>query len=66
MEVLPFEREAAIESARLLADMMNKGEPVGARDVMIAGTTLVNGIHRLLTRNTKHFQQISGLIIESY
>lgn len=66
MEVLPFEREASIESARLLADMMNKGKPVGARDVMIAGTTLANGIHRLLTRNTKHFQRISGLIIESY
>ena len=66
MEVLPFEREASIESARLLSNMMNKGEPIGARDVMIAGTALANGIRRILTRNTKHFQRISDLIVESY
>jgi len=66
MEVLPFDRTASIESAKILSTLMDKGEPIGARDVMIAGTALARGITRLLTRNVKEYQRIAGLTVESY
>jgi predicted nucleic acid-binding protein len=66
VEVLPFERGASIQSARLLAELMDQGVPVDARDVMIAGTALSKGIRKLLTRNVKHFERIPGLTAESY
>ncbi|MHA3964473.1 MAG: type II toxin-antitoxin system VapC family toxin [Candidatus Thorarchaeota archaeon SMTZ1-45] len=66
IEVISFEREAAIHSAKILAELMNQGEPVGSRDVMIAGVALTKGVRKLLTRNIKHFERIEGLSIESY
>jgi predicted nucleic acid-binding protein len=66
MEILPFERSASLESARILADLLNRGSPVGTRDVMIAGTALSKGIKRVLTRNTKHFDRIPTISPESY
>jgi tRNA(fMet)-specific endonuclease VapC len=66
MEVLPFGRSAALESGRILADLLQRGIPVGSRDVMIAGVALAYGIPRILTRNTKHFRPISRITVESY
>ncbi len=66
MEVLSFDRNAAIESAKLLAILMSRGEPIGARDAMIAGTALSKGIARLATRNIREFQRVPGLSAESY
>lgn len=65
-EVLPFDRAASMESARILSALMSRGIPIGARDAMIAGTALARGITRLLTRNVRNFQQIAGLTVESY
>lgn len=66
MEVLPFERSAALESGKILAALLKQGTPIGSRDVMIAGISLANGIHRVLTRNAKHFKSIPRIIVESY
>jgi len=66
MEVLPFERSAALESGKILADLLKQGTPIGSRDVMIAGISLANGIDRVLTRNVKHFKAIPRIIVESY
>ena len=66
MEVLSFDRNAAIESAKLLAILMSRGEPIGVRDAMIAGTALSKGIARLATRNIREFQRVPGLNAESY
>jgi predicted nucleic acid-binding protein len=66
VDVLPFDRLASIESARVFADLINRGIPIDARDVMIAGTALSKGITRLLTRNTRHFRRIPSLTVESY
>ncbi|MDF1540284.1 MAG: type II toxin-antitoxin system VapC family toxin [Candidatus Thorarchaeota archaeon] len=65
-EVLPFERAAALEAGKILADLLKQGTPIGSRDVMIAGISLANGMHRILTRNVKHFKAIRQIIVESY
>lgn len=66
MEVLPFGRSAALESGRILAELLKKGVSIGSRDVMIAGVALANGIVRVLTRNVKHFEAISRITVDSY
>lgn len=66
VEVLPFERAASLESAKILAQLLSKGTPIGSRDVMIAGTALSKGIKRVLTRNVQHFERISSVSVESY
>lgn len=66
MEVLSFDRNAAIESANVISLLMNSGDPIGARDVMIAGTALSKGITRLVTHNIREFQRVPGLSAESY
>lgn len=66
IEILPFNRESSIESAKLLADVLKKGTPVGTRDIMIAGTAQAHGINRILTRNIKHFKIIKGIVVISY
>jgi tRNA(fMet)-specific endonuclease VapC len=66
MEVLSFDRNSAIESAKMYSHLMNKGEPIGARDIMIAGAALSRGITRLVTRNVREFQRIPSLSVESY
>lgn len=66
VDVIPFDRTVSIESARVLADLLNRGLPIDVRDVMVAGTALSKGIPRILTRNVRHFERISGLTVESY
>jgi predicted nucleic acid-binding protein len=66
MEVLSFDRNSAIESAKVLSFLMSRGEPIGARDIMIAGAALSRGIKRLVTRNIREFQRVPHLNAESY
>jgi tRNA(fMet)-specific endonuclease VapC len=66
MEILSFDRNSAIESAKMYSHLMNKGEPIGARDIMIAGIALSRGITRLVTRNVREFQRIPSLSVEPY
>jgi len=65
VEVLPFEETAAGFSASVRASLEKKGTPIGACDVLIAGTALANkGI--LVTNNTKEFSRISKLKLENW
>ncbi|MHA1812310.1 MAG: type II toxin-antitoxin system VapC family toxin [Candidatus Thorarchaeota archaeon] len=66
LEVLPFDRRAAIESARIEAALVDAGKLIGARDVMVAGTALANGITTVLTRNVHHFQVVPGISVQTY
>ncbi len=66
LEILPFDRKASIESARILAALMTEGTPIGARDAMIAGTAVASGIKEILTRNKRHFERIRQIKVESY
>ena len=65
VEVLPFGNEEARVSALIRANLEKKGTPIGAYDVLIAGTALVNqGI--LVTNNTKEFARVPKLKLENW
>ncbi|SEH08795.1 type II toxin-antitoxin system VapC family toxin [Candidatus Venteria ishoeyi] len=65
VEILPFDAEAARLSASIRVNLEKKGTPIGAYDVLIAGTALAyQGI--LVTNNTKEFVRIPSLKLENW
>lgn len=65
IEVLQFGVEEARLSALIRAKLERKGTPIGAYDVLIAGTALAHqGI--LITNNTKEFSRVPKLKIENW
>ena len=65
VEILPFEEDAARFSALTRANLEKKGTPIGACDVLIAGTALANkGV--LVTNNTREFARVSTLKLENW
>jgi len=65
VETLPFGDEEARLSAAIRASLEKKGAPIGAHDVLIAGTALANqGV--LVTHNIKEFSRISKLKLENW
>lgn len=65
-QILPFERKAAIESAKILGFLIRKGKKIEFRDGLVAGIAISNGIKRILTKNTDHFIRIQNIEIISY
>jgi predicted nucleic acid-binding protein len=63
--ILEFNAEAAMRYAVIKATMLKRGRPVGDCDALIASIALAHG-QMLLTRNPRHFGQITGLIVQSY
>lgn len=57
---VPFDGEAALESARIRIDLEARGMTIGPMDLLIAGTALSRGAI-LVTNNTKEFSRIKGL-----
>jgi len=65
VETLPFGDEEARLSAAIRASLEKKGTPIGAHDMLIAGTALANqGV--LVTHNTKEFSKVSKLKLENW
>jgi len=63
--VLPMAIKEAKSAAGIRADIEDKGIPIGAMDILIAGTALANhGV--LVTHNTKEFERVDGLSIEDW
>ncbi len=60
IKILPFGTEEARLSALVRAQLEIKGTPIGACDLLIAGTTLAcQGV--LVTNNTKEFSRVTKL-----
>lgn len=57
---VPFDQEAARESARIRVELEAKGLVIGPMDLLIAGTAMSRGAV-LVTSNTKEFQRVKGL-----
>jgi tRNA(fMet)-specific endonuclease VapC len=62
---VPFDRDAARESARIRHDLEKRGQVLGPMDLMIAGTVLSRGA-TLVTNNTKEFSRVKGLRLEDW
>jgi len=62
---LPFDDLAAEKYAEIRADLAAIGTPIGANDLLIAATALVNHL-TLVTHNTREFGRVVGLPIEDW
>lgn len=65
LTILPLDTGAAERSAYIINTLQKMGKPIGLKDTLIAGIVLENTL-TLLTRNTKHFERVAGLKIESW
>lgn len=62
---VPFDREAALESARIRIDLEARGMVIGPIDLLIAGTAVSRGAV-LVTNKTKEFSRIKGLRLSDW
>jgi tRNA(fMet)-specific endonuclease VapC len=63
MKEIPFDSEAARESARTRVELERRGIVIGPLDLLIAGTALSRGA-TLATNNTREFSRIKGWRLE--
>jgi tRNA(fMet)-specific endonuclease VapC len=63
--VLPWQRGAAEEAARIRKDLGAKGMPIGGNDTMIAGHALAAECV-LVTNNTREFSRVARLRVEDW
>lgn len=66
IRVLSLDDNGIIKAAEISAKLIKKGCEISDADCLIAGICLSKGITTIITRNTKHFERIAGLNVESY
>ena len=64
-DVLPFDDPAALEAAKVRAELEKKGKGIGPYDTLIAGHALALGAI-LITSNTREFSRVRGLKLEDW
>lgn len=62
---LPFDEADAQAAAAIRAALKTQGKPIGAYDVLIAGTGLARGLV-VVTSNVGEFKRVSGLQVEDW
>lgn len=62
VNLVAFDRDAALAAATVRAQLEQKGTPIGSLDVLIAGTAIALQA-TLVTHNVKEFSRVSGLAI---
>ena len=65
LPVLNWTSDAADCYGDLAATLRHAGRPISVMDTMIAAHALASGLI-LVTHNTKHFENIDGLVIEDW
>ena len=65
LEVLPYDRPAAIHSGQIRAELAQLGQPIGPYDQMIAGHARSQGLI-LVTNNSREFARVAGIRIEDW
>ncbi|MEM7482549.1 MAG: type II toxin-antitoxin system VapC family toxin [Acidobacteriota bacterium] len=63
LTIIDFDAKAAQAAAEARLALEATGQPIGMADYLIAGICLSRGA-RLLTRNQRHFERVSGLVLE--
>jgi tRNA(fMet)-specific endonuclease VapC len=62
---LPFDDNSAEHFARIGAELLGQGTPIGPNDLVIAATARANNA-TLVTHNTAEFNRVTGLCIEDW
>jgi tRNA(fMet)-specific endonuclease VapC len=63
--IIDFGVADASATASVRAALARKGKPVGAYDLLIAGTALARGL-TLVSANEREFRRISGLTVQNW
>ena len=58
--ILPLDTRAALEAAMIDTELQQRGTPLDAGDLLIAGMARANGL-AVITRNVRHFGRSEGL-----
>ena len=66
LEVVPLGREEADYALEIQQVLYDRGEPIGAVNVLIAGTTAIRNDATVLTRNVDEFSPVDGIDVETY
>ena len=64
LPVLPFDSDVARVHARLTAEMVSRGQVIGAHDLLIAATA-VRHSGAVLTNNVAEFGRVPGLVVRT-
>ena len=64
IEVLPWDRSAALCYAHLRADLEDRGRPLAALDMLIAAHAI--SLSAILVSADKAFRQVNGLVVENW
>lgn len=65
MDVSPFDSKAADQFGKVAAALSRRGTSIGHMDALIAAHAMTLGL-TLVTNNTRHFGQVSGLCMENW
>ena len=65
LEVLNYDRDAAVHTGQLRAELAKAGTPIGPYDQMIAGHARSQGLI-LVTNNRREFDRVPGLRVEDW
>ena len=65
LTVLPYDREAAVHTGRIRAELARAGTPIGPYDQMIAGHARSRGMI-VVTANTDEFRRVPGISVEDW
>lgn len=62
---LPVTQAVAERAGVIAAGLRRAGRPCGSLDPLLAATALEHGL-TLVTRNTRHFEAVPGIVIENW
>jgi tRNA(fMet)-specific endonuclease VapC len=65
IDVLPFDKDAAVVYGDVRSVLEKRGEVIGANDLLIAAHALSMNL-TLVTNNVKEFERVCGLNIENW
>jgi tRNA(fMet)-specific endonuclease VapC len=65
LEVLDYDRHAAVHTGQIRAEQAKAGQPIGPYDQMIAGHARSRGFI-VVTNNIREFSRVSGLRAEDW
>ena len=64
--VLPLDSASCKKASMILSELKKKGRIIEMFDCVIAGIYLSKGVNKIITRNKKHFDNMSGIEVLSY
>jgi len=66
MEIFSLGFKEAEKAAEIYDILESKGQRIDDNDILIVGIMLSNGIRKILTKNTRHFEKIKEIKIIKY